>query len=193
MAGPSLLSYDNVCKVMIIGGDGVGKSSLIEMFVNGESLQKERIGVTVDQKFVELDESRIKVEIWDVVGNDTLGDIFIIHFLRLCNGIILTYDLTSKDSLVKAASQMDLVRKAINKHRLDTSIPIILVGTKSDLTEKREVHPTDISSIITAPLVFCFETTIHDLLSIEYAIISLITQIFSWRFRLSIAYHNRYC
>jgi len=65
-------SYDVQLKLMIIGDSTVGKSSLINRFVDGNFLTSltSTIGVDFKVKLVDIDNLRVRLQIWDTAGQE---------------------------------------------------------------------------------------------------------------------------
>ena len=89
-----------VCKVVLLGQSGVGKTCIIGRYVNGtfnsdvESTQ----GASFASKLVRYDQNNtIKFDIWDTAGQEKYRSLSKI-FYKDANIAILVYDITDKNS-----------------------------------------------------------------------------------------------
>lgn len=68
----SRAAYDHLVKLLMIGDSGVGKSCLLLRF-SDDSFNNNfitTIGIDFKLKTVELDGSRVKLQIWDTAGQE---------------------------------------------------------------------------------------------------------------------------
>lgn len=122
---------DYLFKVLLIGNSGVGKSSLLLRFADDvfhDSFMP-TIGVDFKIRTIEVDGKVIKLQIWDTAGQDRFKTITSSYY-RGAHGIIVTYDLTDRDSFAKVSEWM----QEVDKHS-DKNVSKILVGNKKDLEE----------------------------------------------------------
>ena len=128
-------SYDHTFKIMLLGEPEVGKTALAEKFCFDIFNPSERltIGVGFYVKTIELHGKKIKFQIWDVRGDERF------KFLRpaYCygaNAAIIVIDITNSKSLNQISELTKIVREKGN------DVPIMLIGSKLDLEEFRELH-----------------------------------------------------
>ena len=91
------------------------------------------IGVDFKIRTIEVDGKTIKLQIWDTAGQDRFKTITSSYY-KGAHGIIVTYDITDRDSFAKVSEWMSEVDKLAQEN-----ISRILVGNKKDLEDKREV------------------------------------------------------
>jgi len=86
-------------KVCLIGDFSVGKTSLVQQYVNQAFSEKylTTIGVKIDTKLIELEDDELKLVLWDVAGRDSLSSINT-SYLVGASGIILVLDGTRKET-----------------------------------------------------------------------------------------------
>ncbi|KAL6461405.1 hypothetical protein AOLI_G00283920 [Acnodon oligacanthus] len=127
-------SEGQIYKVVLLGENGVGKSSLARIFGGVEdSHDCEDAGNTYDRSIV-VDEEEANILLYDVWEQDNsqwLKD----QCMRMGDAYIIVYSVTDKSSFEKASELRIQLRRA----RQSENIPIILVGNKSDLVRSREV------------------------------------------------------
>ncbi|GLO60070.1 GTP-binding protein [Vibrio sp. MACH09] len=114
-------------KICMLGGSGVGKTSLVKQYVEGIFSEKylTSIGVKIDKKCVSLDDQEVLLMLWDIEGVDRYAG-FNAKFLRGAAAAIVVVDQTRPQSLLDGLEICRLVRAAGN-------IPITLVINKCDL------------------------------------------------------------
>mmetsp|Transcript_19831 Transcript_19831/g.36226 ORF Transcript_19831/g.36226 Transcript_19831/m.36226 type:complete len:137 (+) Transcript_19831:57-467(+) len=88
-----LMQYDYLVKLLLIGDDSVGKSSLLSRFADGKfPTPHVTIGMDFKIKMLDIGGRRVKLQIWDTAGQEKFHSITQQHF-RNANGIILVYDV----------------------------------------------------------------------------------------------------
>ena len=94
-------------KICVVGDFAVGKTSVIERFVNNQFSDKylTTVGVKIDTKEVDLAERDISVKliIWDVAGAEEFGAKEF-AYLRGASGFIFVVDGTREHTLTSARS-----------------------------------------------------------------------------------------
>jgi len=89
-------------KICVVGDFAVGKTSVVERFVNNHFSDKylSTVGVKIDTKEIEFPELRVtqKLVIWDVAGADRFGPMEL-SYLRGANGYIFVADGTRPATL----------------------------------------------------------------------------------------------
>ena len=130
---PAQVTYDHVFKLLIIGDSGVGKSCLLMQF-SGNLLSDTTTTTGVDIKncTVDVEGTKVKLEIWDTAGQERFRTITSMHY-RGTHGVIFVYDVTNADTF-----------KSIRKwlHEIDQNcdrVSRVLVGNKVDDHEKKVV------------------------------------------------------
>ena len=87
------------------------------------------IGVDFKIRTMPVDDKRVKLQIWDTAGQERFKTITASYY-KGAQGIIVTYDITDRDSFAKVSEWMSEVDKHANEN-----ITRILVGNKKDLEE----------------------------------------------------------
>jgi small GTP-binding protein len=139
-----------MAKVIIVGDSSVGKTTIRKRFM-GEGFTKSHLatlGADFSEKKVFLkhptgDSVELRLQIWDIAGQVTFA-LMRKRFLKGAKIVIFVYDRTNKESFDNIDTWM---REVVDAN--DTTImPLIVVGNKSDLTEKLEVDNTKIHKYI---------------------------------------------
>ncbi|EPR79248.1 GTP-binding protein YPT1 [Spraguea lophii 42_110] len=123
--------YDYIFKIILIGNSGVGKTCLINRYIDNIYNQGyiSTIGVDFKIKTVELDNRKIKLQIWDTAGQERFRTITSSYY-RGADAIIVVFDLTDKDSFNELNSWL----LEIERHTKD--VFKIVLGNKVDMKER---------------------------------------------------------
>eukprot|EP01060_Flectonema_neradi_P032502 TRINITY_DN517_c2_g1_i1.p1 TRINITY_DN517_c2_g1~~TRINITY_DN517_c2_g1_i1.p1 ORF type:complete len:214 (+),score=32.72 TRINITY_DN517_c2_g1_i1:53-694(+) len=126
--------YDLSFKIQLIGDSGVGKSSLLVRFVEGEFLADiaPTIGVDFRVKYVEMNNKTIKLMIWDTAGQERFRTLTSAYY-RGAHGIILVYDITDRNSFDHL---MDVWMGEVESYKSFPDVVKLLVGNKKDLVSE---------------------------------------------------------
>lgn len=91
--------YDYTRKIIIIGDSGVGKSSLLIRYTKGKFVENYMmtIGISHSWKTIEIDDVRLKLQIWDTAGQEKYKTITR-NYYRNTHGAIISYSINSRDS-----------------------------------------------------------------------------------------------
>ncbi|XP_038257129.1 GTP-binding protein Di-Ras2 [Dermochelys coriacea] len=130
----------NDYRVVVFGAGGVGKSSLVLRFVKGTF--KESYIPTIEDTYrqvISCDKSICTLQITDTTGSHQFPAM---QRLSISKGhaFILVFSITSRQSL----EELKPIYEQICQIKGDVeSIPIMLVGNKSDENQNREVENSD--------------------------------------------------
>ncbi|MFX1257969.1 MAG: Rab family GTPase [Promethearchaeota archaeon] len=133
VAGRNLIN-----NIIIIGPEMAGKTSLVEMYVNGkfEKEYKPTIGLSILKKNLQITKrSNITLNILDMGSLKSFAKIRK-YFYKVSNikAIIILFDYTRIDTLDNVKEWIKEVRTFIKENE----ITYILVGNKADLVENRD-------------------------------------------------------
>ncbi|CAH1788844.1 unnamed protein product [Owenia fusiformis] len=137
--------YDVRYKVLLVGESGVGKTSLIRKLV-GTATNKNHmnmlstIGIDFVKKLYEVDGAKVQLEIWDTAGQERFRSITKMHY-RGTKAVVFVYDVADLDSFTRLNFWLESIDQELQCSVEDTP-PMIIIGNKSDLEDKREV-PTE--------------------------------------------------
>ena len=129
---------ENHIKVVFLGESDVGKSSLINRYINGEIKDfYPTSAASYFQKIINYNGKDYYFDIWDTSGYEkyrSLTKFFIVD----ANIIVLVYDITKRRSFLELDFWLDSVLE-----KLGTGVFLILVGNKYDLFENEEIREED--------------------------------------------------
>lgn len=126
--------YDLLYKVILVGDYGVGKTSLLQRYENPEQdITDLPSTIGFDFRLVDtvVDSMRIRVQLWDTMGQERFRTITK-NFFRQTKGVLLLYDVTRRDTLNSLGEWIN----SLKQYNLDKG-EVIVVGNKVDL--EREV------------------------------------------------------
>ncbi len=119
-------------KMILIGAGAVGKTSLVNRFVNNrfEAGYALTVGVDFLSKQVEYEPGEVAtLSIWDVGGQQRFESIRT-TFYRGASGTLLVFDLTRDQTYKEIRTWLIEIRQFSSP-----DIPFILIGNKADLLE----------------------------------------------------------
>lgn len=121
-----------MCKVLVVGDIGTGKTSLLKRYVHGtySVRYKSTIGVDFAIKVIHMDDgSTIRLQLWDIAGQERFNNMTRIYY-RDATAAFVVFDVdrtTSFESVRFWKKDID------NKVNLDKKMPIIIIANKIDL------------------------------------------------------------
>ena len=131
-----MANYDYTFKILLLGDASVGKTSFTKRYCYNIFNPSERLTIGVDfhVKTIELNNKRIKLQLWDIGGEQRFRFLLPTYCLG-ANAAFLLYDVTRPNTLDNISEWMTIVRLK------GGPIPIMLVGSKLDLADsQREVQ-----------------------------------------------------
>ena len=122
-------SPDHTFKIVVVGNQGVGKTSLVRRLLEDrfDMDYKPTIGVDVGVKDFEVEGKIVRLQILDTAGNDAYTS-SIRSYYGGAHGVVICYDMTSHDSFEDVEYWLNVVGTMC-------AVPpkILLLGTKCDL------------------------------------------------------------
>ncbi len=121
-------------KVCLLGGFGVGKTSLVSRFVSSIFSDKylTTVGVKIDKKTVPIDSEDMTLVLWDIYGEDeyqTVRD----SYLRGASGYLLVADGTRYATLDSATALQQKAEVVVGR------VPFLLLLNKADLNAEWQI------------------------------------------------------
>jgi small GTP-binding protein len=119
----------NFYKIVITGNSGTGKTSLAKQFCNLDHIENQKltIGLDVYIKQVKVGSEMIKLQIWDLGGQDQFR-FLVKDFFKGSTGAILAFNMRNRRSFL--------------------DIPIVLIATKKDLGYHLALNPVIVENFV---------------------------------------------
>jgi len=165
--------YDYLFKLLLIGDSGVGKSCLLLRFADDTYTESyiSTIGVDFKIRTVELDGKTIKLQIWDTAGQERFRTITSSYY-RGAHGIIIVYDITDVESFSNVRQWLFEIDRFASEQ-----VNKLLVGNKSDLTNKRVVTTETAKEFAQTLDIPFLETSAKNSTNVEEAFLTMAAQI----------------
>lgn len=123
-------------KVIMVGSGGVGKSALTLQFMYDEFVEDyEPTKADSYRKKVVLDGEEVQIDILDTAGQEDYAAIRDNYF-RSGEGFLLVFSITEHESFTATAEFREQILRVKAE---EDKIPLLLVGNKSDLEDRRQV------------------------------------------------------
>jgi len=115
-------------KICMLGGFGVGKTSLVSRFVHSLFSDKylTTLGVKIEKKSIELGDQRVDLMVWDIHGEDDFQKVNL-SYVRGASGYLLVVDGTRRQTLDTALALRESVERTIG------AVPFLMLLNKADL------------------------------------------------------------
>jgi small GTP-binding protein len=127
--------YNCSFKIIVVGDSGVGKSSITLKATKNEfnDCYNSTVGFEFCTFNIQIENTIIRLQIWDTCGQEIYRSL-ISSFYQTCGLAILVYSVDNAESF----KSIPFWFKEI-KNQSHPDIKLILVGNKTDLSDKREV------------------------------------------------------
>jgi small GTP-binding protein len=130
-------------KVCIFGDGGVGKTTLVHRYLT--KIFKEDLKMTIGADFsvkeMNIEGKKVILRIWDFAGEERFK-VLMPSFAKGADGGIFMCDITRYHSIRNIDKWLSIFEKSTKDKQI--TIPIIMVGGKKDLEEKRSLESEDV-------------------------------------------------
>ena len=128
-----------VHKVIMVGTGGVGKSALTLRFMYDEFVEDyEPTKADSYRKKVTLDGAECQIDILDTAGQESYAVVQDSYY-RSGEGFLCVFSIDNRESF----SCMNEFREQILRVKVDSQTPMILVGNKADLEDRRDISQSE--------------------------------------------------
>jgi small GTP-binding protein len=119
-----------IFKILLAGNGGAGKTSLLRRYVDGffDDRTIMTVGVDFFIKEVDFDNAHCLLQLWDLGGQERFRYL-LENFVMGARGALLLFDLTRMPKIGDILEWVNIARLH------DLTLPILLIGTKSDLED----------------------------------------------------------
>lgn len=167
-------------KVTLLGDAGVGKTSILDRYMNDkfDGPTVSTIGVAFNTKEVWKDSGLVNLEIWDTAGQERYRSLVPLYY-RGSHVVLIVYDITDRKSFKNALRWL----KDIKEEELEGSKKkpiLILIGNKKDDANKREIQFLDAHSEAEKRNIFLIEVSAKTNENIEKLFSHVIDQLPEW-------------
>lgn len=147
--------FDLIIKLVVCGNSGVGKTKILNRYLKNtfEVDSKATIGVDFFGEDIKFEDQNIKIQFFDTAGQEKYRSICSSYY-KNCNGILLVYDITDRESFEKLNSWLIEI-----KSNLEKKATILLIGNKTDLEKDRKISKNEGNSFAEENKIFFMETS----------------------------------
>ena len=158
--GPNL-SY----KFLVLGDQMVGKTSILERYINNTFKSDYLLTIGVDKRLkrLEINNTDVDIFITDTAGQERFRSITK-QFYKGADGIIVGFSLTDSKTLQSISYWISEINQNCSK---DFPISLVLFGNKCDDKDNIEVKPEEIDEIKNKYNLTYFETSAKDNINIK--------------------------
>ena len=127
--------YEYLIKILIVGDSTVGKTNFIKKYVENKFNESyfASTGIDLITTSIKIEGKSFKIQIWDTAGQEKYRAMTKNLFLKT-QGIVIIFDISNEISFINLKSWMNDI-----KEECSADIPMILVGNKLDLEDKRVI------------------------------------------------------
>jgi len=129
-------------KLLTAGEGGVGKTTLLRRYIEGQFITdtKLTVGVEFFVKELELDGNACSLQLWDFGGQERFR-FLLKSYVKGAKGAFLMFDLTRIDTLRTIDEWVKILRDSV------PDLPILFVGTKLDLEDQTYIDEDYINEL----------------------------------------------
>ena len=171
------LSFDYLAKVVLMGDTNVGKTSILDRYVNNvfDMETKSTIGLNFMNKVVNVTKDNknicVKLQLWDTSGQERFKGLTGVYY-RGAQIIMLVFDVTNRNTFNKLVKLLE----DINNFFVDKPL-IVIVGNKYDLNFIRTISYKEAENFAIKNGCKYFETSALENSDIDHIFLYLATEI----------------
>ena len=160
-----------VFKVILLGDHTVGKTCFINRYCKDiyNENQISTVGIINYKKILTINKKKINLTIYDTSGQERYRSLAK-NFYKGADGILLFYDITSKESFQSIGNWIESINENIEK----SEIGLLIIGNKNDLEHSREVSEEMKKELEKSQNVEIIETSAKNNINIDISFNKLI-------------------
>ncbi|MFW9969272.1 MAG: GTP-binding protein [Candidatus Odinarchaeota archaeon] len=127
--------FKNIFKIVVIGANKSGKTTLIEQFsdISLHENAAPKVGVNFYTKNVTIDNHDYKLQFWDIIDDEKFGSLQTLYYTG-ASAIFFVFDLSKPETFEYYQTHF---KEVWHQAKLD-KCPILLIGTNLDSVENQE-------------------------------------------------------
>ena len=172
------MNYKNakneIIKILTLGESSVGKTSFILRYTENtfSEIYLTTMGIDFKTKIIKLKNKKTySVLFYDTAGQEKYRSISL-NVIKNAQGVILMYDITNKKSFESITRWMESIREIKGNY-----FPIILLGNKCELEEKRVVSKNDAEQLAQKYGIELFEVSNKAGINVDEAGLCMINKV----------------
>ena len=118
-------------KIILLGDEGVGKTSLLKTYCGGTGISG--IGVDFGVKSIEKNNISVRLQFWDVSQDPRFDSVRDLYYRR-AKAVLFLYDITRPETFEHISDWIELISSHISNSTI-----FFLIGNKVDLEEYRAI------------------------------------------------------
>lgn len=147
--------FDVSIEIMVIGQSGVGKTNLLQRYVNNKFSDSIIPTISTDVFRVQdtFDGIKARVKFWDTAGQERFQALTA-SFYHNADAVVVVYDTINKESFQKIPFWLSQVKINCRK-----PVRLMLIGNKNDLVSGRQIALEEAKSFAKHNDMMFFETS----------------------------------
>ncbi|KZS92578.1 rap 1A [Sistotremastrum niveocremeum HHB9708] len=159
---------------VVLGAGGVGKSALVVRFTQDQFL--DTYDPTIEEAYSKtwtVDDELVQLDVLDTAGAEQFTAITELY-IKAATGFVLVFSLIQEASLKEVSNLRTQIARV--KGVSEADVPLVVVGTKSDLVYEREVQPETLKELSYQWTVPFYETSAKKNSHVQEAFDDLVRQ-----------------
>ena len=129
------LSYDKLYKIIVVGNNCTGKTTLCHNYINNSLLAtaSSTIGIDFHSSVMDVSGTKIKIILWDTAGQEAFRSLIRTYYKNTC-GVVIVYDITSRRSFEDVKYWISEYDKHNTCNNMSHIHNPMIIGNKIDLS-----------------------------------------------------------